>query len=160
ADALLTVINDILDFSKIEARKLQLEAVDFRLRDALGDTVRTLAVRAQEKGLELACHIRPDVPDALVGDAGRLRQVLVHLVGNAVKFTEQGEVVVQVSSAACGLAGPSSAKPQAAEAEVALHFEVSDTGIGIPPDKVGRIFQPFEQADGSTTRRYGGTGLG
>jgi PAS domain S-box-containing protein len=159
ANCLLGVINDILDFSKIEAGKLELDLADFSLRSTLGDTLRALALRAQEKGLELTCHINPDVPDALVGDAGRLRQVLLNLVGNAIKFTEKGEVVVQVSSAAGGLAPPD-AKPPAAEAEVALHFEVSDTGIGIPPDQQERIFRAFEQVDTSTTRRYGGTGLG
>jgi PAS domain S-box-containing protein len=161
ADALLTVINDILDFSKIEAGKLQLDPGPFPLRDSLADTLRTLSLRAQQKGLELACRIAPDVPEVVVGDIGRLRQVLVNLVGNAIKFTEHGEVVVRVSSAACGLAGDSTegaAKPQAAEVE--LGFEVSDTGIGIPPDKQGLIFEPFEQVDGSVSRRYGGTGLG
>jgi signal transduction histidine kinase/CheY-like chemotaxis protein len=168
ADALLTVINDILDFSKIEARKLQLEAVPFGLRDVLGDTVRALAVKAQLKGLELACHVAPGVPDALVGDPGRLRQVLANLVGNALKFTEQGEVVVEVT----GDEGRATSKDQqpgrAAEASpltrhsslVTCHFSVRDTGIGIPPEKQGRIFEAFTQADTSTTRRYGGTGLG
>jgi PAS domain S-box-containing protein len=161
ADALVAVINDILDFSRIEARKLHLDRIDFHLRDDLADTLRSLALRAQEKGLELACHVAPDVPDVLVGDPLRLRQVIVNLAGNAVKFTDRGEVVVSVSSAACGLAGrpkDDTAKPQAAEAE--LHFTVRDTGIGIPPEKQGVIFEAFAQADGSTTRRFGGTGLG
>jgi signal transduction histidine kinase/DNA-binding response OmpR family regulator len=148
ADALLTVINDILDFSKIEAGKLVLDPHEFGLRDLVSDTLRPLALRAQKKGLELACHVRPDTPDYLHGDAGRLRQVLVNLVGNALKFTEKGEVVVTVGLKA---AGPG---------EATIEFAVRDTGIGIPPEQQHRIFQPFEQADGSTTRKYGGTGLG
>jgi two-component system sensor histidine kinase/response regulator len=148
ADALLTVINDILDFSKIEAGKLQLDPGPFDLRDALGDALRALGLRAHQKGLELAFDIAPDVPDALTGDASRLRQVLVNLVGNAIKFTERGEVLASV---ALGWRSP---------AEVGLRFSVCDTGIGIAPEKQAMIFQPFEQADGSTTRRYGGTGLG
>jgi len=156
ADNLLGIINDLLDFSKIAAGKLELDAADFSLRTALCDTLRALAVRAHRKGLELVCHVQTDVPDALVGDAGRLRQVLLNLVGNAIKFTEMGEVVVRTSVAACGLA-QTDAKPQAA---VELHFAVSDTGIGIPSDKQQRIFRAFEQEDTSTTRKYGGTGLG
>ena len=151
ADALLTVINDVLDFSKIEARKLQLESADFDLRDAVGDTLKALAVRAQQKGLELTGRVAPDVPDALVGDPGRLRQVLINLVGNAVKFTDRGEVVVGVTL------GPGGAAEGRA---VTLHFSVRDTGVGIPADKQGQIFEAFTQADASTTRRYGGTGLG
>jgi PAS domain S-box-containing protein len=161
AESLLTILNDILDFSKVEAGKLQLEGMAFPLRDTLGDTLKALALRAQQKGLELACHIAPDVPDALYGDPGRLRQIIVNLVGNAIKFTDQGEVVVSVSSAACGLAGQpngDTAKPQAPD--VNLHFSVRDTGIGIPAEKQQTIFQPFEQVHASTTRRYGGTGLG
>jgi PAS domain S-box-containing protein len=163
AEALLTILNDILDFSKIEARKLHLESVPFNLRDAIGDTLRALAVRAQQKGVELVCDIRPDVLEFVMGDPGRLRQVLVNLLGNAIKFTDRGEVVVRVSVAACGLAGMSeegTAKPQAAQGAVTLSFEVRDTGIGIPAEKLQRIFQPFEQVDRSTTRRFGGTGLG
>ncbi|HUY33783.1 MAG TPA: PAS domain S-box protein [Pirellulales bacterium] len=148
ADSLLTVINDVLDFSKVEAGKLDLETIAFGLRDHLGDTMKTLALRAHDKQLELACHVAPDVPDALLGDPGRLRQVIVNLVGNAVKFTEQGEVVVDVGLES--LAGPA----------VVLHFSIVDTGIGIPPDKLAAIFGAFEQADSSTTRKYGGTGLG
>ncbi len=148
ADALLTVINDILDFSKVEAGKLEIDPHDFSLRDSLGDTLKTLGVRAAAKGLELVCDIAADVPDGLVGDAARVRQVLVNLLGNAIKFTARGEVVVHVSSEA-----------QSADA-VQLHFAVTDTGIGIPLEKLQTIFQPFEQADSSTTRRYGGTGLG
>jgi signal transduction histidine kinase/DNA-binding response OmpR family regulator len=147
-DALLNVINDILDFSKIEARRLDLDPIEFELRDRMGDISKALALRAHAKGLELACHVRADVPDALVGDPGRLRQVIVNLAGNAVKFTERGEVVVQVEV--------DSRTPE----QVCLHFSVRDTGIGIPADKQRLIFEPFTQADGSTTRRYGGTGLG
>ncbi|MDO8682183.1 MAG: response regulator [Armatimonadota bacterium] len=149
ADSLLTVINDILDFSKIEARKFDLDKYDFNLRDTLGDTVNTLALRAHEKGLELACHILPDVPDGLVGDARRLRQVIVNLVGNAIKFTDEGEVVVHVN-----------VESQTNNDEIRLHFAVKDTGIGVPEDKKRLIFEAFSQADGSTTRKYGGTGLG
>jgi two-component system sensor histidine kinase/response regulator len=148
ADSLLSVINDILDFSKVEAGKLDLDIIGFPLRDHLGDTLNTLAPRAYQKGLELACHVAPDVPDALLGDPVRLGQILVNLVGNALKFTERGEVVVDVAAG------------QRTETEVSLHFAVSDTGIGVPPDKLAFIFDPFAQADGSTTRKYGGTGLG
>jgi signal transduction histidine kinase/DNA-binding response OmpR family regulator len=148
ADSLLTVINDILDFSKIEARKLQLDSTDFNLRDALGDAMKALAVRAQQKGLELACHILPEVPDDLTGDPGRLRQIVTNLVGNALKFTERGEVVVHVGMEA-----------ETAD-EACLHFAVSDTGVGIPPERQQLIFEAFTQADTSTTRKYGGTGLG
>ena len=149
ADALLTVINDILDFSKIEAGKLELDPILFPLRDTITDTLRSLALRANDKGLELACRIAPEVPDAVVGDPGRLRQILVNLVGNAIKFTERGEVVVTVALA-----------PDAEPAAIRLRFAVSDTGIGIPASKRAAIFAPFEQADGSTTRKHGGTGLG
>lgn len=148
ADALLGLLNDILDFSKIEARKLQLDCVDFHLRDTLDDAMKALALRAQQKGLELVCHIPPDVPDALVGDPGRLRQVVVNLVGNAIKFTERGEVVVRVTQ-----------ESQTADA-IHLHVAVSDTGIGIPAEKQRLIFEAFAQQDSSTTRQYGGTGLG
>ena len=148
AAALLTVINDILDFSKIEASKLDLENVDFQLRESLGNMLRTLAYLASEKGLELASRISPEVPDALVGDPGRLRQVILNLLSNAVKFTETGEVVLSVSC-----------EPGGAH-EACLHFEVSDTGIGIPVQKQQKIFAPFFQADASATRSYGGTGLG
>ncbi|MBV9623002.1 MAG: response regulator [Acidobacteria bacterium] len=148
ADGLLKLINDLLDFSKIEARKLQLDPGGFRLRDVLEDTMRVLAVRADQKGLELACRIHPDVPDALVGDSLRLRQIVVNLVGNAIKFTDQGEVILGVEGS----------PPESGSVE--LRFAVTDTGIGIPPDKQGLIFEAFSQADSSTTRRYGGTGLG
>jgi signal transduction histidine kinase/CheY-like chemotaxis protein len=147
-DSLMTVINDILDFSKIEAGKLDLESIIFSLRERVGDVLKSLALRAHGKGLELACRIRPDVPDALLGDPSRLSQIVTNLVGNAVKFTEQGEVVVEVKC-----------DSQTAD-EVVLHFTVSDTGIGIPEEKLGQIFEAFTQADASTTRRHGGTGLG
>jgi signal transduction histidine kinase/DNA-binding response OmpR family regulator len=148
ADSLLTVLNDILDFSKIEAGKLDLDPVPFGLRESLDETMRVLAPRAHAKGLELAFRIAPDVPERVIGDQGRLRQVVVNLVGNAIKFTDRGEVVVsvEVQSLASG--------------EALLRYSVADTGIGIPAEKHRSIFEPFEQADGSTTRRYGGTGLG
>jgi PAS domain S-box-containing protein len=163
ADNLLGIINDLLDFSKIEAGKVELVLADFSLRAVVGDTLRALAVRAHKKSLELVYQVQPDVPDALVGDAGRLRQVLLNLVGNAIKFTERGEVVVLVRPeigpmGAIGTIGPIGAIAGAPEAR--LHFEVRDTGIGIPPDQQERIFRAFEQEDTSTTRKYGGTGLG
>ncbi|MEO5618612.1 MAG: response regulator [Candidatus Eisenbacteria bacterium] len=148
AEALLALLNDILDFSKIEGRKLDLDRVAFNLRDAVEDTMRLLALRAQEKGLELACRISPDVPERLMGDPGRLRQVVVNLVGNAIKFTEQGEVVLEVVT-----------RSRDAES-VELHGMVRDTGIGIPTEDQARIFEAFAQGDSSTTRQYGGTGLG
>jgi signal transduction histidine kinase/CheY-like chemotaxis protein len=150
ADNLLTLLNDILDFSKIEAGKLDISPVDFLLRDCIADSLHTLAVRANEKGLELRCQVAPEVPDELLGDPGRLRQIVINLVGNSIKFTAQGEVAVQVAL-----------DPGAAtEAGVMLHFRVADTGIGIPADKQTAVFEAFEQADASTTRRFGGTGLG
>ncbi|HSL19987.1 MAG TPA: response regulator [Vicinamibacterales bacterium] len=148
AEALLTIVNDILDVSKVEARRLVLDRVPFNVRDVVEDAVRLLAPRAHEKNLELACHIRPDVPDLAVGDRGRLRQVIVNLVGNAIKFTDEGEVVVDVAA------------DRVDEEETALRFVVSDTGIGISPEKQWQVFGPFVQADTSTTRRFGGTGLG
>ena len=148
AEALLTVINDILDFSRIEAGKLELDPIDFNLRDAIGDTANTVALRAHQKGLELIVDVDAAVPQLLRGDPGRLRQVLVNLLGNAIKFTHQGEVVLRVTSEA-----------PAADA-VSLHFSVRDTGVGIPPDRQQHIFEAFTQADGSMTRTYGGTGLG
>jgi two-component system sensor histidine kinase/response regulator len=148
AYSLLGIINDILDFSKIEAGRFELDAVPFALRDSLAVTVRTLATRAADKGLELTCGIAADVPDNLIGDLGRLRQILLNLVGNAIKFTEDGEVSVQVRSESVG--------PD----RVTLRFTVTDTGIGIPADKQAAIFEAFTQADRSTTRQYGGTGLG
>jgi signal transduction histidine kinase/DNA-binding response OmpR family regulator len=173
AQSLLRVVNDILDFSKIEAGKLELDPRPFPLRDTLEDTVGALAVRAQQKGLELACHIAPDVPDALVGDAGRLRQIIVNLVGNGIKFTERGEVVVEVLAKAprtpreekqIDKEDSNSSLPFASLAPwrepLLLQFSVRDTGIGIPPDKQQAVFGAFEQADTSTLRKYGGTGLG
>jgi signal transduction histidine kinase/CheY-like chemotaxis protein len=148
AESLLTVINDILDFSKVEAGMLDLDPADFSLGEALGSTMSPLALRAHHKGLELALRIAPDTPDVLVGDAGRLRQVVVNLVGNAIKFTEHGEVVLDVS------------EDSRISGQVVLHFRVRDTGIGVPAEMHQRIFDSFAQADGSTTRRYGGTGLG
>ncbi len=158
---MLGIINDLLDFSKIEAGKLELEPANFSLRAALGDTLRTLAIRAHNKGLELVSHVQPDVPDALVGDVGRLRQVLLNLVGNAIKFTEEGEVIVEV-----GFTDDTEARIddcllvliRAMVMRVA--FTVRDTGIGIAPEKQEKIFRAFEQEDTSTTRKYGGTGLG
>jgi PAS domain S-box-containing protein len=160
ADALLGIINDLLDFAKIEAGHLELDLTDFSLSSVLGATLRALAVRAHRKGLELVCQQRPDVPEALVGDAGRLRQVLLNLVGNAIKFTERGEVVVLVENAAEPAPVTPLPRGERGEGEVRLRFAVTDTGIGIPPEKQARIFQAFEQEDTSTTRKYGGTGLG
>jgi signal transduction histidine kinase/CheY-like chemotaxis protein len=148
ADSLLRVINDILDFSKIEAGKLDLDIVDFKIRDAVGDILRTLSLRAHKKGLELSYQVSPGIPESLSGDPGRLRQVLINLAGNAIKFTEKGEVSIRASL------------ESADEHGVKVHFRVSDTGIGISPEKLKLIFEAFAQADGSTTRRFGGTGLG
>lgn len=148
ADSLLRIINDILDFSKIEAGKLELDRQPFALRESLGDAMKALAFRAHEKELELLWHVPSDVPDELIGDVGRLRQILVNLVGNAIKFTEAGEVGVTVELLSKD------------EAQARLRFSVSDTGIGIPSDKQALIFEAFAQADASTTRVYGGTGLG
>jgi PAS domain S-box-containing protein len=156
ADSLLTVINDVLDFSKIEAGKLELSESPFRLRETLEDMLRTLALRAHAKGLELACRIAPDVPDSLVGDPHRLRQILVNLVGNAIKFTEHGEILIEAALDA----EPSQDGDASEPGPVILKFSVTDTGIGIPPDRLAAVFQSFEQADNSTTRRFGGTGLG
>ncbi len=148
AESLLALINDILDFSKIEAGKFELETIDFKLRGSVEPTLKTLALRAHQKGLELNCRIGPDVPDALRGDPSRLRQVLLNLLGNALKFTEQGEVNLVVQ------------RELGDDADTTLHFLVQDTGIGVPAQKQARIFEAFTQADGSTTRRFGGTGLG
>jgi len=148
AASLLNLINDILDFSKAEAGKEQLECVEFALRETIEETLKSLAPRAQEKEIELASRFAPEVPDALIGDPDRLRRIVVNLVGNAIKFTEHGEVVVQVNVEAHG------------EPDILLHFSVTDTGIGIPSEKQQHIFEAFAQADSSTTRKYGGTGLG
>jgi PAS domain S-box-containing protein len=158
ADNLLGILNDLLDFAKIEAGRVELDLGAFSLRSAVGNTLRALAARAHRKGLELVCNVQPDVPDALIGDAGRLRQVLLNLVGNAIKFTERGEVVVLVGEEATD--DPPRGYPAAGRQEVLLRFSVRDTGNGIPADKQATIFRPFEQEDTSTTRRYGGTGLG
>lgn len=147
-DALLNVINDILDFSKIEAGRIDLEMVDFNLRDCLEETLKTLAHRTDEKGLELLCDVAPEVPEIVRGDSSRLRQVIVNLVGNAIKFTHKGEITLNVQT-------------QAQDGKDCIfHFTVSDTGIGIPLEKHKMIFDPFTQADASTTRKFGGTGLG
>ncbi len=147
-ESLLAVINDILDFSKIEAGKLDIEQRVFDIRESFGDTMKTLGLKAHSKGLELAFRVEPHVPRFVVGDVGRLRQVLVNLVGNSIKFTDRGEVVVEVADL------PS------ADGDVVLEVKVRDTGIGIAEEKCSRIFNEFEQADTSTTRRFGGTGLG
>ncbi|HEX5230558.1 MAG TPA: response regulator [Bryobacteraceae bacterium] len=148
AESLLTIINDILDFSKIEAGRLELDPVCFNLHESLDSAVRTLAVRAHEKGLELLCEWKRDVPESVIGDQGRIRQVVVNLLGNAIKFTHAGEVALEVS-----------VEENSGE-QVVLHFLIRDTGIGIAPEKHKLIFDAFSQADGSMTRRYGGTGLG
>jgi two-component system, sensor histidine kinase and response regulator len=148
ADYLLAVVNDILDFSKIEAGRLEMDTCDFSLRDNLDETIAALSLRAYDKGLELAVEVAPDVPDALVGDPGRLRQIVVNLAGNAIKFTDHGEVVVRVER-----------ESQTGD-RVDLHFAVVDTGIGIAADKMEKLFKAFSQLDASTTRKYGGTGLG
>ncbi|MBI5570836.1 MAG: response regulator [Desulfomonile tiedjei] len=148
ADALLYLLNDILDFSRIEAGRLELFPVEFRLRDTVGDIVRTLGIDAEKKGLELSCEIAPTVPEILIGDAGRLRQILLNLLNNAMKFTEKGEVTLRVELASEG------------EDDLRLHFALSDTGKGIPADKQGMIFREFEQVDGSPSRKHRGTGLG
>ena len=148
SDSLLTVINDILDFSKIEAGKLDFESVEFNFRGSIEATMKALAIRAHEKRIELNCRVRPEVPRMLLGDPSRLRQIIVNLVGNAIKFTERGEVTLDVQE--------ESAEPGSA----LLHFSVADSGIGIPLEKQATIFDAFTQADGSTARRFGGSGLG
>ncbi len=146
--SLLAIINDILDFSKIEAGRLDLECIEFSLTDAVDETLALLAESAHHKGLELTCHVATGLPDRLLGDPGRLRQILTNLVANAIKFTESGEVSVRVTEEA--------PDPES----VLLRFVVRDTGIGIPLEAQQRVFESFSQADGSTTRRHGGTGLG
>src|SRR6266478_2290187 len=136
------------NFSKIEAGKLEISPIEFNLRDSLTDTVKSLAVRADQKGLETTCQIPPSLPASVIGDPYRLRQILVNLVGNAIKFTDNGEVRVRVE------------EESRTDDDIALHFTVADTGIGIAPEKQQMVFQAFVQADGSTTRYYGGTGLG
>jgi len=173
-ESLLSVINDILDFSKIEAGRLELDPRPFSLRENVGDTLKSLAVRAHRGQIEVACHIGPDVPEFLTGDAGRLRQVVINLVGNAIKFTENGEVVVDVSNCTAefgagsrvnnslqaeSLRSDSQADETSADS-LWLHFQVQDTGVGIAEEKLQRIFEAFEQADTTMTRRYEGTGLG
>jgi signal transduction histidine kinase/chemotaxis response regulator CheB len=148
AQALLTLINDILDFSKIEAGKMEIESVDLDLRDTLEDVTRLLAVQAHGKGLEISAHVDAEVPERLSGDPARLRQILVNLCGNAVKFTQRGEVAVSVRMVPTDTPG------------ILLHFDVRDTGIGIAKDQLDALFQPFSQVDASTTRKFGGTGLG
>ncbi len=148
ADSLMGIINDILDFSKIESGKMILDLVDFNLRDLVDSALKPLVYRAHEKGLEIICSVAPDVPGTLEGDPGRLRQVLVNLVGNAIKFTQKGELKLSVEV------------QLQTEDQVVLHFAVSDTGIGISKEKQALIFRAFHQADGSVTREYGGTGLG
>ena len=148
ADSLLDIVNDVLDFSKIEAGRLDLEQIDFALRKALGETISVLRLRAQTKGVELGVDVPADVPDALVGDFCRVRQIVVNLIGNAIKFTEDGSIDCRVE-----------VESRSAD-DVVLHFAVRDTGIGIPPEKQAVIFEAFTQADGSTTRKFGGTGLG
>src|SRR5581483_287640 len=148
ADALLLVLNDILDFSKIEAGKLKFEEMEFSVSSALEDAARTLAVRAHQKKLELSCMVAPDVPAYVIGDSARLKQVLMNLLGNAVKFTEKGEVNLRVETV------------EQSNDQVTLRFSVADTGIGIPREKQNAIFEAFSQADSSVSRRFGGTGLG
>jgi len=148
ADALLVVINEILDFSKLEAGRLELEFIGFKLRDNLEESARSLAVQACEKGLKMSCEVSPDVPESVIGDPARLRQIVVNLIGNAIKFTHQGEIGIQA------------AVDSVSDSRVLLHFVVRDTGIGIPPEQQRLIFEAFTQADASTTRRFGGTGLG
>jgi len=150
ADSLLSVINEILDFSKIEVGRLALDPIEFNLRDHLGHAMKSLSEGAHQKDLELACFVPPELPDYVIGDPVRLRQVVLNLAGNAIKFTDQGEVVLRVEADESGLNNDG----------LNLHFTVTDTGIGIPKEKQKLIFEPFTQADTSTTRRYGGTGLG
>ncbi len=148
AEALLSIINDILDFSKIEAGKLDIEAIPFDLRDTIGDTLKSIGVRAHQKGLELICDVQYDVPETYIGDPGRIRQILINLIGNSIKFTETGEILLRVW------------EESSEDHSSCLHFTVKDTRVGIPIEKQDKIFQAFSQADNSTSRKYGGTGLG
>jgi len=148
AESLLTVINDVLDFSKIEAGKLEIESIPFDLRESLGETMKALGFRAHQKGLELIYEVHPDVAEAVLGDPGRIRQIIVNLVGNSIKFTERGEILLSVT------------QEEESSDGVSLHFAVKDTGVGIPADKQQLVFEPFSQADGTMARKYGGTGLG
>jgi two-component system sensor histidine kinase/response regulator len=148
ADSLLSIINEVLDFSKIEAGKMDLELIPFDLRESLGETMAALSFRAHQKGLELVYEVEPEVPEALLGDPGRIRQIMINLIGNAIKFTEHGEIFVSVVEESQG------------QAAAVLHFAVKDTGVGISVENQAKIFEPFSQADGSMTRKYGGTGLG
>ena len=148
ADSLLRLLNELLDFSKIEAGKLELEHVGFEPRRVIGDACKPFVISAAAKGVSVSWGIQPETPDILIGDSGRLTQILVNLLSNAVKFTERGAVNLQVRPEECS------------NGQARLHFLVEDTGIGVPPEKLGMIFHPFTQADGSTTRKYGGTGLG
>ena len=168
-EALLRVINDILDFSKIEAGKLELEQISFDLRETVEEVAALLAEQAHRKGLELVCHIQPEVPSFVAGDPHRLRQILINLVSNAIKFTQWGEVILEVSHSKFLVPSPETKEASSAllpetrnqkPETCMLRFSVRDTGIGIAPDVQARLFQPFTQADGSTTRQYGGTGLG
>ncbi len=147
-EALITIVNDLLDLSKIEAQKLELDSIPFSLRDTVSDTVRALSVSAVDKGIDLSWDMPDSIPDSVIGDPGRLRQVLVNLIGNAIKFTPEGRVSVVVRL------------DRLADENIELRFDVQDTGIGIPPDKLEQVFEAFTQADASTTRRFGGTGLG
>src|SRR5205807_7390365 len=148
AEMLLRLINDILDFSKIEAGKLELESIDLDVCFAVETVVELVAPQARKKGLEIACFVHPNIPARLLGDPGRLRQILANLTSNAVKFTQHGEVIVQATLL------------EQTEQTVTVRFTVADTGIGIPADRIDRLFQSFSQIDSSTTRKYGGTGLG
>jgi PAS domain S-box-containing protein len=148
AESLLSVINDVLDYSKIEAGKMEIEPIPFRLRSHLDEIIKAMRLRAQQKGLRLDANVESDLPETVVGDAGRVRQILINLIGNAVKFTDRGEIIVTV------------AKEPAPDGLVVLHYAVQDTGVGVPAAKQAKIFEAFSQADGSMTRKYGGTGLG
>jgi CheY-like chemotaxis protein/anti-sigma regulatory factor (Ser/Thr protein kinase) len=148
ADALLTIINDVLDYSKIEAGKMEVENIDFDLRVTVEGTIDILVVKAHENGLVLSCFVDPEVPSLLRGDPGRLRQILINLIGNAIKFTKEGEVAVSVT------------QTSETDSDVTVRIVVRDTGIGIPADRINKLFQSFSQVDASTTRNYGGTGLG